>query len=94
MRRNVNRNVFNDRKNVSATPAQLLPSTTARFERGMFHVQCIWRAAYFSPLPKQKPPEHIKTDRPISLTAVLCNEMKEMEEFVVKWVWDSAQELT
>ena len=53
------------------------------------HVPRIWRAAYVSPLPKKKPPEHIETDlRPISLTAVLC---KEMEEFVVKWVWDIVQ---
>ena len=50
----------------------------------------IWRAAYVSPLPKRKPPEHIETDlRPISLTAVLC---KQMEEFVVKWVLDIVQD--
>ena len=54
------------------------------------HVPRIWRAAYVSPLPKKKPPEHIETDlRPISLTAVLC---KQMEEFVVKWVWDIIQD--
>ena len=54
------------------------------------HVPRIWRAAYVSPLPKKKPPEHIETDiRPISLTAVLC---KQMEEFVVKWVWDIVQD--
>ena len=54
------------------------------------HVPRIWRAAYFRPLPKKKPPENIETDlRPISLTAVLC---KQMEEFVVKWVWDIVQD--
>jgi len=54
------------------------------------HVPRIWRAAYISPLPKKKPPEQIETDlRPISLTAVLC---KQMEEFVVKWVWDIVQD--
>ena len=54
------------------------------------HVPRIWRAAYVSPLPKKKPPEHIETDlRPISLTAVLC---KQMEEFVVKWAWDIVQD--
>ena len=54
------------------------------------HVPRIWRAAYVSPLPKKKPPENIETDlRPISLTAVLC---KQMEEFVVKWVWDIVQD--
>ena len=54
------------------------------------NVPRIWRAAYVSPLPKKKPPEHIETDlRPISLTAVLC---KQMEEFVVKWVWDIVQD--
>ena len=46
------------------------------------HVPRIWRAAYVSPLPKNKPPEQIETDlRAISLTAMLC---KQMEEFVVK----------
>ena len=50
----------------------------------------IWRAAYVSPLPKKKPPERNETDlRPISLTAELC---KEMEESIVKWVWDFAQD--
>ena len=35
------------------------------------HVSRIRHAAYVSPLPKKKPPEHIETDlRPISLTAV------------------------
>ena len=54
------------------------------------HVPRIWCATYVSPLPKKKPPEHIETDlRPISLTAVLC---KQMEEFVVKWVWDIVQD--
>ena len=54
------------------------------------HVPRIWRAAYVSHLPKKKPPKHIETDlRPISLTSVLC---KQMEEFVVKWVWDIVQD--
>ena len=54
------------------------------------HVPRIWRAAYVSSLPKKKPPEHIETDlRPISLTAVLC---KQVEEFVVKWVWYIVQD--
>jgi len=48
-----------------------------------------------SPLPKKKSPEFlrsiiIETDlRPISLIAVLC---KEMEDFVVKWVWDIVED--
>ena len=48
-----------------------------------------WHAAHVRPLPKKKPPDHIETDpRPISFTAALC---KEMEEFVVKWVWDKTE---
>ena len=54
------------------------------------HVPHIWCAACVSPLPIKKPPEHIEAElRLISLTAVLC---KEMEEFVVKWVWDIVQD--
>ena len=52
--------------------------------------QALYRLYRNSPLPKKKPPEHIETDlRPITLTAVLC---KQMEEFVVKWVWDIVQD--
>ena len=54
------------------------------------HVPRIWCAADVIPLPKKKLPEHIDTNlRPISLTAVLC---KQMEEFVVKRVWDIVQD--
>ena len=43
-----------------------------------------------APFRKRNQPENIETDlRPISLTAVLC---KQLEEFVVKWVWDIVQD--
>ena len=54
------------------------------------HVPRFWRAAFVRPLPKRKPSEHIETElRPISLITMLC---KEMEEFVVKWVWTIVQD--
>ena len=73
--------------------SELLAGPVAAIYNSSFregHVPRIWRAAYVSPLPKKKQQKHIETDlRPICLTTVLC---KQMEKFVVKWVWDIVQD--
>ena len=51
------------------------------------HVPRIWRAAYVSPLPKRNRQNILK--QTLDQSPWLC---KQMEEFVVKWVWDIVQD--
>ena len=74
--------VFKDCSTLFAGPIAAIYNSSLR--EG--HVPRIRRSTYVIPLPKKQPPEQVERDlRPISITAILCTEM---EEFIVKWVWD------